>query len=110
MARRFGNIPTPLEVVDGALDTVLEVAQLPGRLTGNLAGAVAQTAQGFNQGLRRPEDYSDIPAPPDVVAGGALDSVGAVVSGVLDGLGGIVRAVTDTGNGVRRQIDTTFGR
>jgi len=104
--RLLGKVPTPLELVDAGLDSIAEVAQLPARLIQNVAHAAEQGAQGIQQGISKPKDYAQVPAPPDTIIQGGLDAVTGVANGVISGVTGVFKAVQDTGEGVRRQLDS----
>ncbi len=102
---RFGKIPTPLEVVDAGLDSVAEVVQLPARLMANLGQSGVTTAQGIKSAIDGPKNQAEIPASPDVVIQGALNSVTSVAAGVVDGISKTVQSVQETGEGVKAQLD-----
>jgi hypothetical protein len=103
--RFFGKVPTPLEVADAGLDTVAEVLQLPARAGSNLFTTGQRTAERIKTAIDRPKEFSQVPAPPDVVLEGGLDVISGAASGVVEGVSGIFDAVQKTGEGVRRQID-----
>ncbi|MDO8750927.1 MAG: hypothetical protein Q7K03_07270 [Dehalococcoidia bacterium] len=100
--RILGKIPSPLEVVDAGLDTVAEVVQLPARAGSNLFMSGQKATDRIKSAIDKPKEYSQAPAPPDVVAGAA--------SGVVEGIGGIFDALQKTGEGVRKQIDGLIKR
>lgn len=108
--RFLGKIPSPLEVVDAGLDTVAEVAQLPARAGSNLFNSAQKATDRIRAGIDKPKEYSQVPAPPDVVIEGGLDVVAGAASGVVEGVGGIFDAVQKTGEGIRRQIDGLIRR
>lgn len=106
----FGRIPSPLEVLDAGLDSVAEVVKLPARLGANIGIAAQSTAQKIGSGVDKPKDYAEIPAPPDVVAGGALDVVTGVAGGVVETVGGVLGAIQATGEGIKSQLDQLVRR
>ncbi len=108
--RILGKIPTPLEVVDAGLDTVAEVVQLPARAGSNLFMSGQKATDRIKSAIDKPKEYSQAPAPPDVVLQGGLDVVAGAASGVVEGIGGIFDALQKTGEGVRRQIDGLIKR
>jgi hypothetical protein len=108
--RILGKVPSPLEIVGGGLDTVAEVVQFPGRAARNVLGAGQGALDRVVGAVDRPKGYGDIPAPPDVVAEGALDAVTGVASSIVEGVGGLFTAVQDTGDGIKRNIDRVVRR
>lgn len=102
---RFGKIPTPLEVVDAGLDSVAEVVKLPARLMANVGQSGITTAQGISSAIDMPKNQSEIPASPDVVIQGALNTLTSVAGGVVDGISQGVKSVQETGEGVKGQLD-----
>lgn len=107
---RFPKLPTPLEVGDGVLDTVAEVLQLPGRVVGAVGGAIQGSASAVNAGIRKPQDYAEVPAPPDVILSGVIDAATGVVSQVVGGVTGAIDAFRQTGEGVQRQVNELVKR
>ena len=100
------RLPRPLEVVDGALDTVAEVAKLPSRVGGKVMTSGAKTGQDFEGAITSMQQAGgDIPAPPTAVVDGGLRMIGAAVGGVLGAVGGVLDGVKETTDGVRRQVD-----
>ncbi len=102
---RFGKIPTPLEVVDAGLDSVAEVFKFPTRLMANLGQSQITTAQGINTAIDMPKNQAEIPASPDVVIQGGINTLTSLASGVADGISKGVSAVQETGEGVKSQLD-----
>ena len=102
---RFGKIPTPLEVVDAGLDSVAEVIKFGPRLMANLGQSAATTAQGISSAIDMPKNQAEIPASPDVVIQGALNTLTSVAGGVVDGISKGVQSVQETGEGVKGQLD-----
>ena len=109
-SRLFGRIPSPLEILDAGLDSVAEVIQLPARLGANLGTAAQHTAQTLQGAVDKPKNYAEIPAPPDVVAGGGLDAVAGVAGGIVEGVSGVFQAIQETGNGIKGQLDQLVKR
>lgn len=107
---KFGQIPTPLELVDAGLDSVAEVVKLPARLMANLGQSGVTTAQGISAAIDGPKNQSEIPASPDVVIQGALNTVTSVAGGVVDGIQKGVQSVQETGEGVKSQLDQLLKR
>lgn len=110
MLPRLGNIPTPLEVVDSALDNVAELVQLPFRAGKNVSTATAGAFGGVKSALDRPKEYAEVPAPPDVVVRGALEGVASIGGGVVEAVTGVFGAVKETGDGVKRHVDDLIKR
>lgn len=101
----FSKIPTPLEVADAGLDSVAEVFKLPARLMANLGQSAATTAQGINTAIDMPKNQAEIPASPDVVISGAVNTVTSLAGGFVDGISKSVQSVQETGEGVKSQLD-----
>ncbi|KKL47578.1 hypothetical protein LCGC14_2334100, partial [marine sediment metagenome] len=57
MARRLGQLATPLEVVDAGADVVNQLFRTPARVVGNVAGAISQAAKNVEADIARPADY-----------------------------------------------------
>ncbi len=107
---RFPKVPTPLEGVDAGLDVVAEVVTLPARVAASLGHTIEQTAQGVGRAIAKPKDAGPVPAPPDVIVGGALEAATSIAGGVVDGITGVVGAFQQTGEGVKAQIDALVKR
>ncbi len=107
---RFPRVPSPLEGVDAGLDVVAEVVGLPARVAASIGHTLEQTAQGVGRAIAKPKDAGAVPAPPDVIVGGALEAVTSIAGGVVDSITGVVSALQQTGEGVKRQIDALVKR
>lgn len=110
MTRLFGRIPSPLEVVDAGLDSVAEVAQFPARALSHVASSTQHAAEGVKAGIDQPKNYSEIPAPPDVIVNGGLEAASKLAGGVIEGVSGVFDSIQETGMGVKGQIDALVRR
>ncbi|KKM09651.1 hypothetical protein LCGC14_1722640 [marine sediment metagenome] len=104
MANRFGQIATPLEVVDAGADVANQIFRTPARLVGNVAGAIAQAAKNVEADIARPADYSEIPPPPGVLVEPILAGAAHIAEGVIGALKGGVDGVVATADGVLREV------
>lgn len=107
---RLPKLPTPFEVADAGLDSIAEVIKLPGRIISSIARGVGDAADGFNAGVGKPQSYAEVPAPPDVVLSGAVDSATGVVNGLIRSVTGAINSIVQTGEGVRSEIDQIVRR
>lgn len=110
MTQRFPAVPSPLEVADAALDSVAELIQVVPRAGAAVGQAGVEMAQGIKAAIDKPKNQSEVPATPDVVISGALDTVNAVVGGVAKGVSGVFGAIQETGEGIKGQLDQLVRR
>lgn len=105
-----GNIPSPMEVVDAALDSVGEVLLLGPRMAANLGQSVAATARKIEGDIRQPIDEGGIPASPGTVISGGIGVVVDVVSGGVNVVGEGLESIRQTADGVKGQLDALVRR
>lgn len=110
MARRLGQLATPLEVVDAGADIVNQLFRTPARIVGNVAGAISQTAKNVEADIARPADYSEIPPPPGVLVEPVLSGAAHIVEGMISTIKGGVDGMVQTADGVLREVRQLTGQ
>ena len=110
MARRLGQLPTPLEVVDAGADVVNQIFRAPARIVGNAAGAMSLAAKNVEADIARPADYSEIPPPPGVLVEPVLSGAAHIAEGVLSTIKGGVDGLVQTADGVLREVRQLTGQ
>ncbi len=109
MARRLGQLATPLEVVDAGADVVNQLFRTPARVVGNVAGAISQAAKNVEADIARPADYSEIPPPPAVLVEPILAGAAHIVEGAISTLKGGIDGAVATAEGVLREVRQLTG-